>query len=115
MRPLVCLVLLCTLLLATSCKKTSAPSGPHACKSDDECVVSCDHVGDCCHNPYCESAQHRDDANEARTENEKHCTADDRKHCPVIGARMQPTYSIALHCRDSGCVADQVPLADAGR
>jgi hypothetical protein len=96
-----------------ACKKTAAtPSGPRTCTSDEECVFSCEPKGDCCHNPYCESAMHRDDAEEARAYNAEHCTPDDHAKCPVIGARGPRDYKAAPRCRSGACVTEKTPLAD---
>lgn len=96
-----------------ACKKTPAsPVGPRECKQDDECVFSCEPKGDCCHNPYCESAMHRDDAEEARAYNAEHCTAEDHAKCPVIGARGPRDYKATAKCRSGACVTEKTPLAD---
>lgn len=95
------------LLVAASCKKT--PAGPRACKADTDCVISCESRASCCNNPYCESAQHADDAREIREENEKRCTPALRADCPQIGARAPVNYNVEVHCRQSACVAEHVP------
>jgi hypothetical protein len=97
------------LVAASSCKKTSA--APRACTADGDCVIGCNQAGDCCGHPYCESAQHADDAREAREENQKHCTDKDRKNCPSYGARRPPNYDVVVHCKASQCVAEHVPKA----
>jgi len=104
-------LLLFSLLLSSSasCKKTSTPSGPRPCSADSDCEISCDHAGDCCHFPYCESAQHKDDARDARETNQKRCTADDQKNCPQIGSRMEPSYRVVPRCQASACVAEKIP------
>jgi hypothetical protein len=104
-------LLVFSLLLASSagCKKTSTPSGPRTCAADSDCEISCDHAGDCCHFPYCESAQHRDDAKDAREANQKRCTPADQNQCPQIGSRMQVDYRVVPRCKASACVAEKVP------
>lgn len=95
------------LACASSCKKTS--TGPHPCTADSECVIACESRSSCCHNPYCEGAQHELDAREIREENAKRCTPKDRADCPVIGARAEVDYRVVPKCKASACVAEKVP------
>lgn len=112
-RHLVVAALVTGAVALVACKKTAVtPDGPRACTTDEECVFSCEPRGHCCHNPYCESAMHRDDAEDARTYNAKHCTADDRAKCPVIGGRGPRDYRAAPRCRAGACVTEKTPLAD---
>jgi hypothetical protein len=112
MRRLSCLFLGFSLLLVglaalSSCKKTS--SGPHSCAADADCEISCDARGDCCNSPYCEQAQHAEDARENREANAKSCTAEQRKNCPQVGARMAVDYRVVPKCQASKCIAEKVP------
>ncbi len=112
-RDLLVVSLVACAIALVACKKTAAsPTGPRPCKADDECVLACESKGDCCHNPYCEQAAHRDDAKDAREHNEEHCTAKDRAMCPQIGARLPPDYTVTPRCRSGACVAEKTPLPD---
>lgn len=112
-RDVLVLSLVACAIALVACKKTAeSPAGPRQCKADDECVLSCDSKGDCCHDPYCEQAAHRDDAAEARAFNAERCTAEARARCPQIGARLPPDYAVTPRCRAGACVAEKTPLPD---
>lgn len=95
------------LAAVSSCKKTS--SGPHPCTADSECIIACESRGNCCNNPYCEQAQHSEDAREIRDENTKSCTPELRKDCPQVGARAEVDYRVVPKCKASACVVEKVP------
>jgi hypothetical protein len=111
MRRLSCLFLAFSLLAVVlpSCKKTQTPSGPRACTADSDCVIACESRTSCCNSPYCEGAQHGEDAREIREENTKRCTAKDRADCPVVGARAEVDYRVVPKCKASACVAEKTP------
>jgi hypothetical protein len=109
MRRLSPLFLAFSLLLVStsSCKKTA--SGPRACTADRDCVIACESRTSCCDHPYCEGAQHAEDAREIREENAKRCTDKDRADCPDVGARAEVDYDVVPRCKASACVAERVP------
>jgi hypothetical protein len=108
-RPLVA-VIVATFVVLCSCKKTSAPSAADTvCKSDDDCVISCESRGSCCHNPYCDAVVHRAIAADAVAFNEARCKPADFEKCPQIGARAERTFTITPRCRAGACMAEQIP------
>lgn len=104
-----CFFALSLFVASSSCKKTRTPTGPRACASDADCVVACESRTTCCRNPYCEDAQHAEDAREIGEENQKRCTKKDFDECPVVGARMEVDYRVVPKCRASACIIEKVP------
>jgi hypothetical protein len=97
-----------------ACKKTSTPTAADAiCKSDDDCVISCESRGSCCHNPYCEAVQHRTLAADAVAFNGDKCKAEDFARCPTIGPRAKVDHTITPRCRAGACTGERVPITDA--
>lgn len=96
-----------------ACGKAAAPPADTKCRSDDDCVLHCQRRGDCCSNPYCDSAMHRLVADDARKFNQDNCKKDDFAKCPQIGSREPRDFAMVPKCRAQACVAEKVSTKDA--
>ena len=105
------LVSLVVVVSALATCKTNVPdhAGVATCKSDDDCTLFCESKGDCCHDPYCENAALGAEARAIEAYNGDHCTDDQKRNCPQIGARADVSYTVAARCRSGTCVAERSP------
>jgi hypothetical protein len=89
-----------------------APSGPapgrsddpYACKSSEDCIISCPDVRGCCGWPCgCTNAIHRDQASSFVANYASTCTR--VPNCPVVACAFEPALSAI--CRDGRCEAQR--------
>jgi hypothetical protein len=95
---------------ASACRKTTTlPPADIKCTSDDQCTISCDSRGGCCHAPCCSSVVHKDIAADAVAFNRENCTKDDFAKCPNVGGCVEEPFIVTPRCRAGACVGERVP------
>src|SRR5512146_1250706 len=107
-------VIVLVMLVGCGNKATNGPVVAEACKTDDDCAISCLSRESCCDNPYCENVTTLAEANAVRKVHARKCTKpEDYAMCPQIGSRMPVDYSFGARCRAGACVGERTPLVDA--
>lgn len=114
MRALAVVMLLIGCTGSTAPTTTPPPVTAATCVTDDDCIVSCATKGQCCNNPFCETAQARADVLAALTYNDAHpCAQAEIDKCPQVGGRLEPSYTITPRCKSGACVAEHTPRVAA--
>ena len=96
--------------MVVACGSKATTPSPATCSVDGDCVIQCESKGDCCHNPYCESAQLASIARDATDYNQDHCTKADYDKCPRVGSRDGPDDKVVARCKAGACVAEHIPI-----
>lgn len=86
--------------------------GDALCRSDTDCIVSCEVRDNCCAPTWCEQVQLRKPARLAAEHNATACTPAQRAACPASDTAA-PAYSIVPVCQAGACVAAKRPLQPA--
>lgn len=83
-------------------RSTAPPRLDAECKTDADCVVSCEKKGECCPMTGCENVVPRAGAIEAATFNRDNCDAEVRASCP----RERPRDYIVPRCKSGTCYGE---------
>jgi hypothetical protein len=87
-----------------------APAAAMACKSDDDCVVSCARPSECCNQlcPPCEQVFTKDALAALETWKSQNCAA---VSCPMAKC-MAPKEQTVARCTSGTCTIERVPAAN---
>ncbi|MFO0551229.1 MAG: hypothetical protein U0271_22765 [Polyangiaceae bacterium] len=103
---LACGALAVVVFACSPAPKEPDPAQDLACSTDADCTLTCESRGGCCPSPCaCSSAMSKTAVSSIEAYNRDHCTEDDRKNCPVVGACAPVDDPFEARCEAGSCVA----------